>query len=540
MFSAFFNCWRVPELRNRIIVTIGLIFISRIGGNLPLPGIDMTVLTRFVEQLLQNGNGAVGLYNAFTGGAMLKGAIFALGIMPYISASIIMQLMGAVLPSLARLRQEENGQQKIAQYTRYVTIVIAIVQGLMVTNMLSNPATVGRALGVHDFQGAILVCDKVLFIGMGTLILTAGAVIMTWLGEQITQRGIGNGASILIVLGIVADMPQAVAPFITGLFGEQIVDGTGGNQYGVLKFVGMLAMFVIGSACLVLITQAVRKIPVQYAKRIVGRKMYGGQTTYLPMKVNYAGVMPVIFAGAILSFISMPLMWLGSASPSLNFLIPWSAHISPGSDVYYILMAAFVFTFSFFWVSVMFKPIQVADDLKKNNGYIPGIRPGQHTAAYLEFVMNRLTFAGGVFLVIIAILPDVFIYELEWFPRLARVVGGTSGLIAVGVVLDTMRQVESLLLQRHYDGFLKKSRIGGIAIPATNSRRIADVGVERGIGKLSYVLLGIFLLGLIAFGANAWQKRAATAAPASAEITTSAPAAPQPADGDKSPAGGEQ
>ncbi len=519
MFSAFFNCWRVPELRNRIIVTIGLIFISRIGGNLPLPGIDMTVLTRFVDQLLQNGNGAVGLYNAFTGGAMLKGAIFALGIMPYISASIIMQLMGSVLPSLARLRQEENGHQKIAQYTRYVTIVIAIVQGLMVTNMLSSPATVGRALGISDFQGSILVCDKVLFVGMGTLILTAGAVIMTWLGEQITQRGIGNGASILIVLGIVADMPQAVSPFITGLFGEQIVDGTDANQYGVLKFVGMLALFVVGSACLVLITQAVRKIPVQYAKRIVGRKMYGGQTTYLPMKVNYAGVMPVIFAGAILSFISMPFMWLGSTSPSLNFLIPWSARISPGADIYYILMAAFVFTFSYFWVSVMFKPIQVADDLKKNNGYIPGIRPGHHTAAYLEFVMNRLTFAGGIFLVIIAILPDVFIYELEWFPRLARVVGGTSGLIAVGVVLDTMRQVESLLLQRHYDGFLKKSRIGGVAFPITNSRRIADVGEERGIGRFVYVLLGIFILGLLAFGANAWQKHAVAVVPASAEIS---------------------
>jgi preprotein translocase subunit SecY len=259
-----------------------------------------------------------------------------------------------------------------------------------------------------------------------------------------------------------------------------------------------------------MITQAVRKIPVQYAKRVVGRKMYGGQTTYLPMKVNYAGVMPVIFAGAILSFLSMPLTWLGTSTPALSFLLPWSSYVMPGQTVYYFLMGAFVFTFSFFWVSVMFKPIQVADDLKKNNGYIPGIRPGQHTASYLEFVMNRLTFAGGIFLVIIALIPDYFIYNLNLFPRLARVIGGTSGLIAVGVVLDTMRQVESLLLQRHYEGFLKKSRIGGVATPvASRSRRIAEVGEEKGIGRLTYVLLAIFILGLLAYGVNAWQAYAA-------------------------------
>ena len=507
MFSAFINCWRVPELRNRIIVTLGLIFISRIGGNLPLPGIDLTVLTGFVDQLLQNGNGGVvSLYNAFTGGAMLKGAIFALGIMPYISASIIMQLMGAVVPGLARLRQEENGQQKIAQYTRYLTILIAFVQGLMITNMLSNPETVGRALGMNEFHGSILVCDKTLFVCMGTIILTAGAVIMTWLGEQITQRGIGNGASILIMLGIVADMPQAVSPFISGLFGETVVDGTGTSEFTLIKLIGMIALFVVGCAALVMITQAVRKIPVQYAKRVVGRKMYGGNTQYLPMKVNYAGVMPVIFAGAILSFLAMPLTWLGTSTPALSFLLPWSSYVAPGHGVYYFLMAAFVFTFSYFWVSVMFKPIQVADDLKKNNGYVPGIRPGQHTAAYLEFVMNRLTFAGGIFLVVIALLPDYFIYNLNLFSRLARVIGGTSGLIVVGVVLDTMRQVESLLLQRHYEGFLKKSRIGGVSVPAMpRSRRIAEIGEEKGIGRLTYVLIGIFVLGLIAYGVNAWQ-----------------------------------
>ena len=531
MFAAFFNSWRVPELRNRIIVTLGLIFISRIGGNLPLPGIDSTVLTNFVEKILQEGTGGlVGMYNAFTGGAMLKGAIFALGIMPYISASIIMQLMGAVVPSLARLRQEENGQQKIAQYTRYMTIAIALVQGLMITNMLSNPATVGSALGLPNFNESILVCDKTLFVVMGSIILTAGAVIMTWLGEQITQRGIGQGASILIVLGIVADMPQAVTPFFNGLFGEHLVDGTGTTQYGIGHFVGMIALFIAGCAALILITQAVRKIPVQYAKRVVGRKMYGGQTTYLPMKVNYAGVMPVIFAGAILSFLVMPLTWLGT-KPALSFMLPWGQAIAPGHNVYYILMAAFVFTFSFFWVSVMFKPIQVADDLKKNNGYIPGIRPGQHTASYLEFVMNRLTFAGGVFLVIIALLPDFFIHELNLFPRLARVIGGTSGLIVVGVVLDTMRQVESLLLQRHYDGFLKKSRIGGVATPVPQSRRVADVGEASGIGRLTYILLGIFVLGLVAMGANTFQKRAESSLGTAPADVPAAQSPDVPADG---------
>lgn len=504
MFSAFINSWKVPELRNRIIVTLGLIFISRIGANVPLPGIDPTVLAGFVEQILEGTGamGAVGMYNAFTGGAMLKGAIFALGIMPYISASIIMQLLGAVWPELARLRQEENGQQKIAQYTRYMTIAIGFVQGLMVTQMLSNPQTVGQALGLQNFTGNILVCDKTLFICLGTLILTAGALIVTWLGEQITQRGIGNGASILIVLGIVADLPNAVLPFIKGIFGESIIDGTETSQYGLASFLGMLVLFVVGCAALVEITQAVRKIPVQYAKRMVGRKMYGGQSNFLPMKVNYAGVMPVIFAGAILSFLSLPFTWLGSNVPALEFLKYWGAAIAPGHNVYYLLMATFVFTFSYFWVSVMFKPIQVADDLKKNNGYIPGVRPGQHTANYLEFVMNRLTFAGGVFLVIIALLPDFFIYEFNLYPRLARVVGGTSGLIVVGVVLDTMRQVESLLLQRHYDGFLKKSRIGGIAMPSMNPRRIADVDAAQGLGKTSYILLGVFVLGLVAAVVN--------------------------------------
>lgn len=498
MFSAFINCWKIPELRNRIIVTLGLLFISRIGGNLPLPGLDPTVLTNFIKSLPQTGEGFVGLYNMFTGGAMLKGAIFALGIMPYISASIIMQLMGAVVPSLARLRNEENGQQKIAQYTRYMTIAIALLQAFIIVGMFCNPATVSQAVGVQGFTGEMVIINKTLFTVMGTLILTAGAVIMLWLGEQITQRGIGNGASILIVLGIVADIPQALSSFVALLAGP--VAGSGTTDNGLEHLLGMILLFVAGTAALVAITQAVRKIPVQYAKRVVGRKVFNGQSVYLPLKVNYAGVMPVIFAGAIISFLAMPLGWLAT-KPALSFLLGVPEQFQPGRVVYYVVMGALVFVFSYFWVSVMFKPIQVADDLKKNNGYIPGVRPGEHTAHYLEFVMNRLTFAGGVFLVVIALLPDLFIYNFDFYPRLARVIGGTSGLITVGVILDTMRQVETLLLQRHYDGFLKKSRIGGVAIPqSAQSRRIADIGQPSGLGRLTYVLLTIFVLGFIAFG----------------------------------------
>jgi len=499
MFSAFVNCWKIPELRTRIIVTLGLLFISRIGGNLPLPGLDPSVLTNFIKSLPQTGEGFVGLYNMFTGGAMLKGAIFALGIMPYISASIVMQLMGAVVPSIARLRNEENGQQKIAQYTRYLTILIALLQSFIVVGMFCNPATVGQAIGVQGFTGEMVVINKTLFTVMGTLIMTAGAVIMLWLGEQITQRGIGNGASILIVLGIVADIPKALSSFVALLAGPVAGSSEAGTN-GLEHLLGMILLFVAGSAALVAITQAVRKIPVQYAKRVVGRKMFGGQSTYLPLKVNYAGVMPVIFAGAIISFLAMPLGWLAT-KPSLSFLLGVPQQFQPGRLTYYVIMGAMVFIFSYFWVSVMFKPIQVADDLKKNNGYIPGIRPGEHTAHYLEFVMNRLTFAGGIFLVIIALLPDLFIFNLNFYPRLARVIGGTSGLITVGVVLDTMRQVETLLLQRHYDGFLKKSRIGGVAIKQTpQSRRIADIGQPAGLGRLTYILIAIFVLGFVAFG----------------------------------------
>lgn len=502
MFSAFINCWKIPELRNRIIVTLGLLFISRIGGNLPLPGLDPTVLLNFIQEVQSSkgDTGFVSLYNMFTGGALLKGAIFALGIMPYISASIIMQLMGSVVPSLARLRNEENGQQKIAQYTRYLTIGIALLQSFIIVGMFCNPVSVGQAVGVSGFTGEMVIINKTLFTVMGTLILTAGAVIMLWLGEQITQRGIGNGASILIVLGIVADIPQAFSSFFEKISG--VVDGTGASQNALGHLLGMILLFVGGCAALVAITQAVRKIPVQYAKRVIGRKMFGGQTNFMPLKVNYAGVMPVIFAGAIISFLAMPLGWLAT-KPALSFLLGVPEQLAPGRGLYYFIMGSLVFIFSYFWVSVMFKPIQVADDLKKNNGYIPGIRPGEHTAHYLEFVMNRLTFAGGVFLVVIALLPDMFIHNFGIYPQLARVIGGTSGLIAVGVVLDTMRQVETLLLQRHYDGFLKKSRIGGVAIPQTaQSRRIADIGQPSGLGKLTYVLITIFVLGFVAFGAS--------------------------------------
>jgi len=456
MLSAFTNCLKIPELRQRIIFTISMLFIARVGANIPLPGINPEPVRQFFADQASTGGGLLGFYNMFTGGALLNGAVFALGIMPYISASIIMQLMGAVFPSIARLQQEGDvGRQKINQYTRYLTIVICLVQSvLLLTALTRNPGTLIQGFRIQEY-GEIVMINPGWFIFISTIFLTGGAMILVWLGEQITQRGVGNGISILITISILADLPGAVTTLIQ-MFNVPV--GAEVQRLGVPQAVLMAVLFFVVCAALVAITQGQRKIPVQYAKRVVGRKVYGGQSSFLPLKVNYSGVMPVIFASAILLFPAQIFQTLEGAT-GLGFFRDVSDFMARGQWFYYLTYGTLILVFSYFWVSMMFKPIQIADDLKKHGGFIPGVRPGEPTARFLDYVMTRLTLAGAIFLTIIAVFPDFLLFTYDIPFQVAIFFGGTGMLITVGVVLDTMRQVETFLLQRHYDGFLKKGKL---------------------------------------------------------------------------------
>ncbi len=471
---------------------MALLFVARVGAHIPLPGLDPQPLQQFFADQAASGAGALlGLYNMFTGGALLKGAICAMGIMPNVSASIIMQLMVAVVPQLARLQQEGDvGRQKIQQYTRYMTVVICVIQGLLLLGALENP---GRLFPGYNeaHYGPIVIAHKGWFLVTSTIFLTAGTLLMMWLGEQITQRGIGNGISILITVGILADIPGAAAQ-TWQLFFAPI--GTGAS-FGIFHAVVMVALFFGVTAFIVALTQAQRKIPVQYAKRVVGQRVYGGQSSFLPLKINYSGVMPVIFASAILLF-PQQIMQFAGAKFNLPFLLDFASKLQSGSVLYYTLDAAMILFFSYFWVSVMFKPIQIADDLKKYGGYIPGVRPGEPTAKFLDFVMTRLTLFGAIALTFIAVMPDFLYQKISLPQRIAYFFGGTGMLITVGVMLDTMRQLETYLLQRHYDGFLKKGRI--------RSRSTTMAGFNDGAEAKNIQPLLIACGSLLAIGLAAW------------------------------------
>ncbi|MGF1484650.1 MAG: preprotein translocase subunit SecY [Opitutales bacterium] len=494
MFSAFFNCFKIPELRQRILFTLGMIFVARVGANIPLPGLDTGVLAEvFAARSATAQADLAGLFNMFTGGALRQGAVFALGIMPYISASIILQLMGAVVPSLARLQQEgEIGRQKITQYTRYLTIAIGLVQSLLLAlGIMRSPQTL---FGDGDFTGLVIVSPW-LFVLMAVIFMTSGVVLLMWIGEQISMKGIGNGISLLITIGILADLPNAA----TQLWNLATLPDTDQNplRLTVPEIVLLFIIFVVVIVAIVWVTQGMRKIPVQYAKRIVGRKQYGGTSSFLPLRVNYAGVMPIIFASAILMFPQAIFTQLASASETLRFLENWANFMRTGTWFYFVFSAMLILGFSYFWVSIMFKPIQIADDLKKNGGYIPGVRPGEPTSRYLDFVMTRLTLFGAVFLTLVWAIPYL-ISSVQNIPFTVSIFfGGTGTLIAVGVTLDTMRQIETFLLQRHYDGFLKKGRIRS----GTRRRQTVDAGEIRdlGLGKLWAALLTLFTIGMIAW-----------------------------------------
>ncbi|HMP72801.1 MAG TPA: preprotein translocase subunit SecY [Kiritimatiellia bacterium] len=446
MLSAFVNSLRVPELRQRIFFTCGLIFICRLIAAVPTPGVDAIALRELINQLHQTAGGTfLGMFNMFSGGALEQVAVGSLGIMPYISASIILQLMTAVIPTLERLAREgETGRAKITQYTRYLTVVLCVIQGYAMSVALENPQTFGVTASI------------VLFPGWGFRLLTiitmtTATMLLMWLGEQITERGIGNGISLIITVGIISQLPAAVSATYA-MF--QAVDGV--TQFSIFHLILLVGMLLTVIAVVVAMTQAQRKIPVQYAKRVVGRKVYGGQSTYMPLRVNYSGVMPIIFAQAILMFPPKLLQQLPG-----EFFQRAALALGPDTVLFNTIYCLMIIFFSYFWVATQFNPIQIADDLKKNGGYVPGIRPGRPTAEFLDRSMTRLTLAGSIFLAIIAVIPSIMSVNLNIPWLVSQFFGGTSLLIMVGVMLDTMRQIESHLVTRYYDGFLKKGRLRG-------------------------------------------------------------------------------
>jgi preprotein translocase subunit SecY len=496
MVSAFLNTVKIPELRRRILFTLAIIVIVRLGAAIPTPGVNQAVIQEWFRTSLteKQGGNIAALFNLFSGGALENCAIFSLGIMPYISASIMMQLLTAVIPQLGRLAKEDGGRQKIMQYTRYATVVLCLVQGWLLSVSFQHPEMYQTMLpGIMDTVhrlGIELVDNPGMSFNVITAIsLTAGTLFLMWLGDQITERGIGNGISLIITIGIVARLPAALAQAWKTFVPSA---GSGSSPANPFVLVLMIAFLFLVIAAVIAVTQGVRKVTVQYAKRVVGRKMYGGQTQYMPLKVNYAGVMPIIFAFALLLFPATIVGYVGKNSPVAAKIV---GALNSGWP-HYLVLAAMIFFFSYFWVATQFQPSQIADDLKKYGGYIPGVRPGKPTADFLDYTMTRLTFAGAIFLTGIAILPTLLSRGLNVPQITAQFFGGTSLLIIVGVILDTMRQVETHLIQRHYDGFLRKGRIRGGRFDRASYAR-GDAARDTTLMWL-YVGIAIIVIGGVA------------------------------------------
>jgi preprotein translocase subunit SecY len=455
ILNTFSNCFKIPELKSRIFFTVAVLAICRLTALIHIPGLNGTALAEFMDKNASKG-GVLGLYSMFTGGAMEHCAIGSLGIMPYISATIIIQLLTAVIPTLSKMAREEGGRTKIIQYGRYLTVLLCIGQGAAMAIGWEHPQSVfGQGIG-----RLILYSDAHIwwYRIQTVLILTTGTMLLMWLGEQITDRGIGNGVSLIITIGILARLPAAAQGVHDMFFGGAAESTASGSK--TINGIVLLLLLIAVIAGIVAITQAQRKIPVQYAQRAVGRKVYSGGTSFMPLRVNYPGVMPIIFAGAILMFPQKILLFLGS-SWSIPFFNDIARALNEGSALYLTIYAVMILFFSYFWVATQFNELQIADDLKKNGGYIPGVRPGQQTSDYLHGAMSRITLAGAIILVIIAVIPQILYRAMGMPYQVAQFFGGTSMLITVGVLLDTMRQMESHLLMRHYDGFLKKGKLKG-------------------------------------------------------------------------------
>jgi preprotein translocase subunit SecY len=455
MLQALRNIWDIPDLRKRVLFTLGLLAVYRIGNHVPTPGINAQSLIDFFEQ---NRGNWFGLVDMFSGGNLAKVTIFALGIMPYISASIILQLLTVVWPYLEKLSKEgELGRRKITQYTRYGTVLLSIVQSFTIAVYLER-LTLANQFRIVDHPGWG-------FRLMTVLTLTTGTAFIMWLGEQITERGVGNGMSLIIFAGIVVGFPRAVL----GTF-NMIERG----ELSLLATVLLMALMTVVVAAIVFVERGQRRIPVQYAKRMVGRRMYGGQTTHLPLRVNTAGVIPVIFASSIIAFPQTVASWLGTNNPWMQSL---SEQLQWGMPLYNLLYVSFILFFCYFYTAIVFNPDDVADNMRKYGGFIPGIRPGKRTSEYLDHILGRITFGGAIYLALVAILPEFLITgfkvaplpvigpgldsflsnnNLGWITEglhLNFYFGGTSLLIVVGVAMDTVAQVEAQLVMRHYDGF---------------------------------------------------------------------------------------
>ncbi|HYX91066.1 MAG TPA: preprotein translocase subunit SecY [Myxococcaceae bacterium] len=431
--NAFSNMLRIAELRTRLLYTIALLAVYRIGIFISVPGVDRAAMNAFMDAQRQSG-GVVNLLNLFSGGALAQMSIFGLGIMPYVSSSIIIQLLAVVVPTFERLQKEgAAGRQKLNQYTRYGTILLSIIQGIGIARWLASLGRAPTRGGGFDVGQVVVPSDSLWFTAMTVISLTAGTAFIMWLGERITERGIGNGISLIIFAGIVAAIPTNA---------KQLFDMAATETINVGALVGLGAFMLFLVAVVVFIERGMRRIPVQYAKRMAGRRMFAGQATYFPMKVNSAGVIPPIFAGAVLSFPATLQQWipfLGGLSQALN-QNPW---------IYQGVFVLLIIFFTFFYVSLTFRADDVADNIKKQGGYIPGIRPGRQTADFIERVLNRITFGGSIYLATVCVIP----YVLSQMLGVPFQFGGTALLIVVGVALDTVQQIEGHLISRNYEGF---------------------------------------------------------------------------------------
>ena len=441
MIKAIRNAFKIPELRERIFFTAVLLIVYRLGAHITIPGIDDHALENFFNELKERpGGNVIGFVDLFSGGAFTQMTIFALGIQPYISASIIMQLLAVVLPSLEKLRKEPDGQKKIIQYTRYGTVILSVVQGIGISWILRNPGQLG--IGMDQ---PVVTNPNLMFHFLTVITLMAGTSFVMWLGEQITERGIGQGISLIITVGIVAAAPSG----ISNVFSRLVAGAGTEHALQIPQLAIFLALIVVAVMGTVYITLATRKIPVQYARRVVGRKVMGGQTTHLPLKVNTAGMIPIIFAVTLMQF---PATVLGLA-PRWAWVIWLQGTIgNSGHPIYWTIYALLIIGFTYFYTAVQVNPVEMADNLRKYGGFIPGIRPGKRTADYINETLTRITLPGALFLAAISVIPIIFESQL----KIGTMVSGASVLIVVGVVLDTVSQIESYLTMRHYEGFLER------------------------------------------------------------------------------------
>lgn len=457
MFLAIANCFKISELRRRIFFTLAIIALVGLMTIIPCPGVN----TEALKKTFENSGNLLGLFNMFSGGALGNFAVGALGIMPYISASIVMQILTPVLPQLERLQREgEHGRQKLNQYTRQLTVLICIIQGFILAQAMLNPGALGssQSLVLEGMPSSLFILNTI-------MVMTSGSMVFMWLGEQITERGIGNGASIIITVNILGRFPAA----LSGLW-EAFMTGTDLRGIHLILMGVAFTAITAGTVCLAV---GVRKIPIKHAGRVGGRMMQP-QETYLPLRVNFASVMPVIFASALLSVPPMILGWLSSAMFHVenretmwfkiadNVVFWLNSNLQYNTGFYLFCEAVLIIGFSYFWVANQFNPIRIADELQASGGFVPGLRPGQPTAEFLDKVMTRITFAGAIFLTILALLPSILMREVEVFrtsQMLATFFGGTSLLIVVGVVLDTVKQIETILMNNDYAGFLSKGQL---------------------------------------------------------------------------------